>query len=125
VHRTPASFFSRAEERFRSFVKEPLEIDVTSEILRYFSVRRKWERHEYVLPITEDLEFLGDARRHFLGQRFEDLYRSWEEGRLDEVALRAEFAQLTPGRRISFQTYLVRNGRSPLDEQPKKQVNAA
>jgi len=41
------------------FVKEPLEIDVTSEILRYFSVRRKWELHEYVVPITEDLEFLG------------------------------------------------------------------
>jgi len=120
----PASF-RRAEERFRSFVKEPLEIDVSSEILRYFSVRRKWERHEYVVPIAEDLEFLGDARRRFHGQRFEDLYRSWEAGRLDEVTLRAEFAQMSPGRKISFETYLVRNGRSPLDEQPKKHVNAA
>ena len=120
----PASF-RRAERRFRSFVSEPLQIDVSSEILRYFSVRRKWERHEYVVPVTEDLEFLSDARRRFHGQRFEDLYHSWDEGRLDEVALRAEFAQLSPGRKISFETYLVRNGRSPLDEQYKKRVNAA
>jgi hypothetical protein len=116
--------FGRAEKRFRSFVKEPLETDVSSEILRYFSVRRKWERHEYVVPVTDDLEFLSDARHRFHGQRFEELYRAWVAGNFDEAALRLEFAQLTPGRKVSFATYLVRNGRSPVDEKQKRHVNA-
>jgi hypothetical protein len=117
--------FPRAEKRFRSFVKEPLEIDVSSEILRYFSVRQKWERHEYVVPVTDDLEFLSEARRRFHGPRFETLHDSWRAGSLDESALRAEFAQLTPERKVSFHTYLVRNGQSPVDERQKRHVNAA
>src|SRR6266404_6168008 len=44
-----ATEFGRAQERFRSSVKQPLESDVSSEILRYFNVRRKWENHEYVV----------------------------------------------------------------------------
>jgi len=66
--------FSREEKRFRSYVQAPLESDVSSELLRYFTVRRKWERHEYVVPHTDDFEFLAEARQRFHGQRFEDLY---------------------------------------------------
>jgi hypothetical protein len=117
--------FHRAEARFRSFVKAPLETDVSSELLRYFSVRRKWERHEYVVPVTDDLEFLAGARCRFHGERFDTLYRSWLDGRLEERQLRAEFAQVTPGRKVSFETYLVRNAHSPLDEMRKRHVNAA
>ncbi len=120
----PAAF-GRAERCFRSFVKEPLETDVAVEILRYFSIRQKWERHEYVVPVTEDLEFLSDARRRFQGQRFEDLYASWEAGRIDEGALRAEFTQPPPGRKVSFETYLVRNASSPVDEKQKRHVSVA
>jgi hypothetical protein len=116
--------FPRAEKRFRSFVKEPLATDVSAQILRYFAVRRKWERHEYVVPITEDLEFLSDARRRFHGQRFEDLYLAWQAGELDEPALRAGFTEATPAKKVFFETYLVRAGRGPLDEQRKKYVNA-
>jgi hypothetical protein len=117
--------FRRAEKRFRSFVQEPLEIDVSSEILRYFSVRQKWEGHEYVVPVTDDLEFLSEARRRFHGQRFETVYHAWLAGSVDEPALRAEFAQLTPGRKVSFDTYLVRSGKSPVDERQKRHGNAA
>jgi hypothetical protein len=117
------SAFPRAEKRFRSFVKEPLEIDVFGEILRYFMVRQKWERHEYVVPVTDDLEFLSEARRRFHGLRFETLYHSWLAGSVDEPALRAELAQLIPGRTVSFETYLVGNGRSPVDERQKRHVN--
>jgi hypothetical protein len=120
-----AASFGRVEKRFRSLVKEPLESDVSGEILRYFAVRCKWERHEYVVPHTEDLEFLSDGRRRFYGQRFEELYRAWLVGSLDEAALRLEFAQITPSRKVSFETYLVRNYRSPVDEKNKRHVNAA
>jgi hypothetical protein len=117
--------FDSAEARFRNFIKRPLESDVSSEILRYFDVRGKWDRHEYVIPVTEDLEFLAEARRRFHGERFESLYASWGTGRLAERELRGEFRQLTPDRTVSFDTYLVRNMRSPLDERYRNKVNGA
>ena len=116
--------FHRAEIRFRSFVKEPLESEVSNEVLRYFAVRKKWECHEYVVPVTDDLEFLADAKHRFEGERFETLYRLWRAGDAEEGQVRAEFAQTTPARRASFDTYLIRNTHSPLDEIRKRHVNA-
>ena len=110
-----ATEFRRAEERFRSSVKQ-LESEVSGEILRYFDIRRKWEKHEYVVPVTADFEFLKEARRRFDGQRFESLYHAWFAGEIAEPALRLEFSQLTPERSVFFATCLVRNGRSPLGE---------
>jgi hypothetical protein len=120
----PASF-RLAEERFRAFIKQPLEPDVSSEILRYFNIRKKWERHEYVVPVTEDFEFLANARRQFQGDKFEALYQTWFAEQLDEATLRLEFLQSVSDRTISFGTYLVRNGRSPLAERFRKPVNGA
>jgi hypothetical protein len=120
-----ATEFRRAEDRFRSGVKEPLESNVSGEILRYFEIRRKWEKHEYVVPVTADFEFLNDARRRFHGDRFENLYQAWIAGRIAERELRLEFSQLTPERTVLFDTYLVRNGRSPLDERHRNGKNSA
>ena len=117
--------FRRAEDRFRASVKQPLESDVSGEILRYFEIRRKWELHEYVVPVTADFEFLNEARRRFHGDRFESLYQAWMTGRIAERELRLEFSQLTPERTVFFDTYLVRNGRSPLDETHRNGVNKA
>jgi hypothetical protein len=36
--------FVRATERFRSVIKQPLESDMSSEVLRYFQVRQRFER---------------------------------------------------------------------------------
>src|SRR5207244_2277350 len=88
------AYLQKAEEHFRSLVKRPIESDVSGEILRYFQVRTKWERHEYVVPVTEDLEFLNEARRRFHGDRFESLYQSWSAGTITERDLRLEFSQL-------------------------------
>jgi hypothetical protein len=117
--------FRRAEDRFRSSVKQPLESDVSSEVLRYFEIRRKWERHEYVVPVAADFEFLNEARRRFHGERFEGLYQVWVTGGLAETELRLAFSQLAPPRTVFFDTYLVRNGRSPLDEKIRNRVNGA
>ena len=118
-----ATEFRRAEERFRSSVKQPLESDVSGEILRYLQIRRKWEKHEYVVPVTADFEFLNEARRRFHGERFESLYQAWFSGRIAERELRFEFSRLE--RTVFFDTYLVRNGRSPLDETHRRGVNGA
>jgi hypothetical protein len=34
----------------------------------------KWESHEYIIPVTEDLEFLRDGRERFRGNALESLY---------------------------------------------------
>ena len=111
--------FRTAEDRFRALVKRPLESDVSSEVLRYFQVRRKWDNREYVVPVTEDFEFLNDARRRFHGERFESLYEAWRTGELKERDLRREFSQLTPDRTVFFDTYLVKAHWSPVAEDSK------
>src|SRR5258708_5780915 len=106
--------FRTAEDRFRTLVKRPLESDVSSEVLRYFQVRRKWDNREYVVPVTEDFEFLNDARRRFHGERFESLYEAWRTGELKEHDLRREFSQLSPDRSVFFDTYLVKGHTCPV-----------
>src|SRR5277367_204462 len=108
------AYFHKAEEVFRSMVKRPLECDESNEILRYFQIRKKWDNHEYVIPVTADLEFLNEARLRFHGERFEILYRTWRFGELGDRELRAEFSQLRPDRAVFFETFLVNPHGSPL-----------
>jgi hypothetical protein len=110
------AYFQTAQERFRSLVKRPLESDVSSEILRYFHVRAKWERHEYVVPITKDLEFLNEARRRFQGEPFDGIFKEWMTGKITEQEVRLEFSQLSPGRTVFFNTFLVQSHGSPVAE---------
>jgi hypothetical protein len=86
-------------------------------------VRRKWENHEYVVPVAADFDFLNEARRRFHGERFDNLYAAWLAGTVWECDLRLEFSQVKPGRTVFFDTYLVRDGHSPIDERIRKRVN--
>ena len=113
------AYFRVAEERFRSLVKRPLESDTSAEISRYFQIRKKWDNHEYVVPVTEDLEFLNIARQRFRGDCFDSLYHGWRSGELGEQALRAEFSRLRPERSVFFDSYLVRSHRRPVDLERK------
>jgi hypothetical protein len=109
------AYFQLAEERFRSLVKRPLESDTWAEISRYFQIRKKWDNHEYVVPVTEDLEFLNIARQRFRGGSFDSLYHRWRSGEFGEQALRAECLRLRPERSVFFDSYLVRSHRRPVD----------
>jgi hypothetical protein len=114
------AYFQMAEQGFRSLVKRPLESDTSAEILRYFHIRKKWENHEYVVPVTADFEFLTDARQRFHGHRFEGLYNAWRSGELLERELRVEFSQLGPERTVFFETCLVRRHGRPYDLRGKE-----
>ncbi len=81
ISRQRNPIFCGAEERFRSLVKRPLESDISNGILRYFQIRKKWDNHEYIIPVTADLEFLRDSPERFQGERIESLYRSLAVGR--------------------------------------------
>jgi len=108
------AFFPQAKERFQALVKMPLECEVSGEVLRYFEIRRKWENHEYVIPVTRDFVFLTEARQRFQGEPFESLYRGWKTGGLNADGLRIELARLAPQRTVFFDTYVVRSQRPPL-----------
>jgi hypothetical protein len=110
------AYFQKAHERFRSLVKRPLESDVSSDVLRYFKVRAKWERHEYVVPITEDLEFLKEARRRFQGEQFDGVFEAWKTGKVTEQEVGLEFSRTKPEQAVFFSTFLVRLHGSPVDE---------
>jgi hypothetical protein len=110
------AYFDRAAERFRATVNAPCKSDQSSEILRYFEIRARWERHEYVVPVTEDLEFLNHARTRFRGDRFEALYRSWLLGDVTEHQLRLQFAPPQAGPQVFFDTFLVTAHSGPLTE---------
>ena len=117
--------FARATERFRFVVKQPLESDMSSEVLRYFLVRRRFEKRHYVVPVTEDFEFLNEAKGRFHGDRFERLYKAWISGTLSAHELRHEFCQKEPHRTVSFETYLVTQHRSHIPESERGMVNVA
>jgi hypothetical protein len=117
--------FARATERFRSVVKQPLESDMSCEVLRYFQVRQRFEKRQYVVPVTEDFEFLNEAKSRFHGDRFERLYQAWISGTLSEHELRHEFSQMEPHRTVFFETYLVTQHRSHLPENEHGVVNVA
>ena len=117
------AYFQRAHERFRAAVRTSLESDVSSEILRYFRIRSKWERHEYVVPVTEDFEFLNEARQRFSGEISETLYPCWLEGRMSERELRSKFPQPPGDRRILFEPFLLKQDSSPVDERVRAGVS--
>ena len=79
--------------------------------MKYFEIRTKWERHEYVIPVTEDLEFLADARERFRGSEIESLYQSWLQGPVGTRELPAKISEQKPERAIFFDTYLVNGSR--------------
>ena len=117
--------FDRATQAFRRIVKERLESDVSGEVMRYFEVRKRFEARQYIVPVTEDFEFLNEAKRRFHGDRFEKLYTSWSSGAVTEQDLRSEFSQMKPERTVFFETHLIAQHRSHLDELKRRRVNVA
>jgi hypothetical protein len=73
--------FARATERFCFVVKQTLESDMSSEVLRYFQVRQRFEKRHYGVSVTEDSEFLNEAKCRFHGDRFERRYRNTQRTR--------------------------------------------
>jgi hypothetical protein len=104
--------FVRAEERFSSLVKTPLEADLSSEVLRYFRLRNAWELKKYASLSTNDVEWLKNATERFAGDRFDGWYRAWSSGALTEHGLRGEFEQAGRYPKVVFRTCMVTAKRS-------------
>lgn len=83
--------FEKAKELFNSIVATPLGSDVSTDLVRYFQVRKAWDLGHYTALTEPDLIFRNEARSRFVGQRFEHLYREWKGGRIAESHIRQKF----------------------------------
>jgi len=99
--------FEKAKELFHSAVKIPLESDIATDLIRYFRARSIWNSSEFRTVSKTDLLFFNEAKRRFVGDRFETLFKNWKAGRIAEADLRAEFPSKVPNRKVYFETYLV------------------
>ena len=107
-----AANFKRAEERFSALVRAPFGADVSTELLRYFRLRKAWEMKRYGLFSNDEIGWLNDATRRFQGERFEGLYTAWLSGNAGDDAVRREFTQVNPAKHVQFATCLVNTSRS-------------
>jgi hypothetical protein len=82
-----ASHFEKARELFDSVVTIPLGSNPADDLLRYFAVRQR----QYDQITEADLIFRNQAKQRFGAPRFEQLYRGWKAGRVDDANVREEF----------------------------------
>ena len=106
--------FAKAEDCFSERVVSTLLSDISGEILRYFRLRKAWDLKKYALFSNAEIESLNEAAKRFHGERFEGLYSAWSSDRLSAEAIRREFAQTEPHRRVAFSTFLVRGKSFPM-----------
>jgi len=106
-----AANFKRAEERFSALVRAPFQADASTEVLRYFQLRKAWEMKRYGLFSNDEIGWLNDATRRFDGERFEGLYTAWLSGSASDGAIRREFTQVSAAKQVHFATCLVNTSR--------------
>jgi hypothetical protein len=101
------SHFDKAKEQFESLVTIPLGSNPSDDLLRYFTVRRAWDERQYALLSEADLIFRNQAKQRFAAPRFEQMYRSWKTGRVQDAQVRDEFQSSDSRHIVHFETRLL------------------
>ena len=103
--------FVRAKNCFASLVKAPLRQTAPEELERYFRLREAWDRKQYGMLSSEDLEWLDQAAERFGGPRVEWLYNLWNAEDAGKDERRKLLAEALPAESARFETFLVNRGR--------------
>jgi hypothetical protein len=114
-----ATNFKRAEERFSALVQAPFRADDSTEVLRYFQLRKAWEMKRYGLFSNDEIAWLNEATRRFEGDTFEALYCDWLTGTITAEAVCRELTPAAPQRSVEFATYLVGESRLAVGTEKK------
>jgi hypothetical protein len=102
--------FEKATEIFNSFVKIPMESDIAEDLLRYFRVRKAWDEKKYRDVTEADLISRNQARKRFVGDRFEGMYRAWKNGHISEGHIRHEVGINDRKHTVGLATFLLPTG---------------
>jgi len=99
--------FERAETCFTSLVKAPFGHTAPEELERYFRLREAWDRKEYRMLSTEDIEWLDQANHSFGGTHVDRLYKMWVSGDSGKQLWRGLLTAGQASQSAEFQTALI------------------
>jgi hypothetical protein len=108
--------FPAAERAFGAFARRALTDDPSADLLRYFTLRARWDKKQYGGFSNDEIEWLNEANGRFRGDEIERLYAAWRAGELAGHALRAHMLATQPPRRFRFTPCLVARGQGTLKE---------
>jgi hypothetical protein len=102
--------FAAAERAFAAFARRALQDDPSGDLLRYFTLRARWDEKQYGTFSNDDIESLNEANGRFCGQHTERLYAAWTSGELTDDTLAAQFGGTRRVPKFRFRTWLVSVG---------------
>jgi hypothetical protein len=80
---------NQAAQLFHEAVVVPLQSNPSSELLRYFRIRKEWDYGDRESIAADDLVFRGEVKSRFASSRFENLYHAWKTNHLSESEIRS------------------------------------
>jgi hypothetical protein len=83
--------FTKARELFHALVTVPLQANPADDLLRYFTIRKAWDLHQYGAVSEADLVYRNIAKDRFHGERFEHYYHAWKSNRISDAHIRDAF----------------------------------
>jgi hypothetical protein len=102
--------FAAAERTFQAFASRALSYDPSTELLRYFTLRDRWDKKLYGSFSNDEIEWLNEANGRFRGHEIERLSAAWRSGELSGHAVETLLAGACPPRRFRFSPLLVSVG---------------
>ena len=108
--------FPAAERTFAAFAKRALRDDPSAEMVRYFTLRDRWDTKQYGGFSPDDLEWLNDANGRFRGPDTDRLYAQWRSGELTGASLATKLAGTRRTPSFRFGVWLVTRGQLAANE---------
>jgi hypothetical protein len=118
VSNSPANFFA-AERTFAKFAKRGLRDEPSAELIRYFTLRDRWDNKQFEGFSTEEMEWLNGANSRFRGEDTEGLYTEWCSRKAAGADLATKIAPTRRAPLFRFSPWLVPQGQKTAAELEK------
>jgi hypothetical protein len=110
--------FEVARKTFLATAGRPPQKDPGEEILRYFRIQKLWDERRKLT--TDDMEFLHLSDKRYARHRCQRLYPSWRHGIVSDDYVRSEIQDLSPPRKVIFESELVDGQIGLFEATPKR-----
>ena len=115
-----AAHLEKAKQLFNSLVTIPLGAGVSTDLLRYFQIRKAWDISRYACLTEADLIFRNQAKARFAGPRFEYLYHGWKVGGVTDSDICQDFGGSKCPATVDFATEVLSRFAVPEQEPEEK-----
>lgn len=97
----------RAAKLFHDLVAVPLQANPSSDLLRYFRIRKQWDFGHRGSISIDDVEFNQVLRPRFTSPRFENLYHAWRTNHISESEIRSRIGGSDEPHAVRFKAQVV------------------